>query len=252
MTTANKEHFTLPPVTMSWTTGDHGEHKARGWGLTQDQLKDPTNVWSQLEKTVGKASNFRYERLKFTAMKQTSSEYVDEFHSRLKNAATHCYEFTLTYIPGQNLVIPDALSRLTPLPGNEITLSPVIHNITWSDHKLNLIATETQKDEELTLLTSVIQSGWPDTIKQCPKRLRKWWTLRDYLTLQDGYKLKHDQVIIPRSLHEDILSKLHTPHYGIEKTRALARTCVYWTGINDDIKNLIKDCVTCNTYINSL
>ena len=56
------------------------------------------------------------------------------------------------------------------------------------------------------------------------------------------------QVLIPESMRADILQQLHQAHQGIEKTRRLARECVYWTNINRDIEKLCKSCGLCQEY----
>ncbi|KAK3747448.1 hypothetical protein RRG08_015560 [Elysia crispata] len=45
-----------------------------------------------------------------------------------------------------------------------------------------------------------------------------------------------------QSLREETLKLLHLGHFGIERTNQLARTIVYWPGIDKDIHDLCKSC----------
>jgi transposase InsO family protein len=56
---------------------------------------------------------------------------------------------------------------------------------------------------------------------------------------------KGRQVLIPESLRADIIEQLHQGHFGIEKTKRLARESVYWPGIGKEIDKMVKNCDTC-------
>ena len=66
--------------------------------------------------------------------------------------------------------------------------------------------------------------------------------------MSQGVLFKGSQVIIPQSLKEDILRQLHLGHMGIESTRRLARTTVFWPNINYDIEQLTKQCEACQEH----
>ena len=56
--------------------------------------------------------------------------------------------------------------------------------------------------------------------------------------------------MIPQSLRLPILELLHLGHFGIEKMRQLARTSVYWPGLDNDIKERCQACTTCAEFQN--
>ena len=56
---------------------------------------------------------------------------------------------------------------------------------------------------------------------------------------------KGERVVIPPSCRDSIMADLHGSHAGINKAMDLARTCVYWPGMEADITNYIKWCLTC-------
>ena len=81
-------------------------------------------------------------------------------------------------------------------------------------------------------LLKVIADGWPDRQRDLHPQLRAFC---DELVADDGIVLKGNQIVMPASLHAEILAKLHEYHQGIEKTRLRARSCVFWNGTNQDI-----------------
>ena len=59
---------------------------------------------------------------------------------------------------------------------------------------------------------------------------------------------KGGRLLIPASLQQEILRKLHEGHLGILKTQLRARSCVFWPKVNDDIENWIGSCHICQTH----
>ena len=55
-------------------------------------------------------------------------------------------------------------------------------------------------------------------------------------------------MLIPLTLHNQILEQLHHNNMGTEKTRLLTREAVYWVNMNTDIKNTMRQSVTCHKY----
>ena len=54
-----------------------------------------------------------------------------------------------------------------------------------------------------------------------------------------------ERVVIPPSCRDNIMADLHGSHASINKAMDLARTCVYWPGMEADVTNYIKQCLTC-------
>ncbi|CAC5421275.1 unnamed protein product [Mytilus coruscus] len=88
------------------------------------------------------------------------------------------YDFSLKYIPGKDLIVPDMLSR-APIKINtnnevendiECFVNMVIRNTSMSDRNLEQIMEETSKDDTLQTLTRLIIDGWPDEKMTFPRR----------------------------------------------------------------------------------
>lgn len=70
--------------------GEIAEERAKTWTLTDEELKEPKNVWQQLEQSVGLADNFRIHRLTLGSMQQLTDETIDEFYTRIRGVGLKC------------------------------------------------------------------------------------------------------------------------------------------------------------------
>ena len=105
------------------------------------------------------------------------------------------------------------------------------------------IASETQKCPEMSLVVNYTLKGWPEYQKDVPESLKSFYMNRNCLSVVNGIVTYLDRIVIPKSLQNEILAKLHAGHSGITKCRQLAQLCVWWPSINYDIK---RQCETCN------
>ena len=76
------------------------------------------------------------------------------------------------------------------------------------------------------------------------------FSFRDDLTVCNGIILKvHNRIVVPESLRPQAINILHNKaHLGLNKTLEGARTCMYWPGITDVIKDSISVCKVCRTF----
>jgi len=92
----------------------------------------------------------------------------------------------------------------------------------------------------MQLLKNTIYNGWPGYRKQGPKELWLYWNIRCDLVLEDGLIPKGDRVVVPESLHAQVLEVTHTGHQGKTKCLLFARQSVFWPGISGDIRQMVK------------
>ena len=164
------------------------------------------------------------------------------------------YNFNVSYKPGSDNIIPDTLSRL-PNPSSREVIELDNHvdvididMFNFSYDKQAHIRTEIQRDTGLKNLIQIIYEGWPSNIKDLPYDVRPYWNYRDELGVANGIIYKGHQIIIPENMREDILNQLHEGHQGVEKTRRLARQCVYWPNFNKDIEKICSSCKFCQQH----
>ena len=163
------------------------------------------------------------------------------------------YNMTITYKPGKQVLIADALSRLTPCDQEEIPgMDVLIHEVVdQQPSSIDCLRKHTSEDEELQLLQQQIITGWPDSIKKVHSELRPYWSVRDDLYVQDGLLLMGTRVIIPKSQRESALQQLHQGHLGMEKCKLRAKETVYWPGIYKDLEARVSSCTACQKHQNS-
>jgi len=151
------------------------------------------------------------------------------------------------------MVLADFLSRYSPRKTQcTIKMDETIHSVHWSNTKLDQLKAETRKDPTLSALITVVGEGWPTKSSELTDALKPYWSIKDYISIDNGILLKGQQIIIPPSLRQDVLRQIHEQcHQGIEKTRLLARQCIFWPNINNDISALVGGCCICNTFVNS-
>ena len=57
------------------------------------------------------------------------------------------------------------------------------------------------------------------------------------------------QLIVPKVMKCKILNFCHDEktggHFGVRKTMAKVRNSYYWSGLQKDVRNWVKSCVTC-------
>ena len=115
----------------------------------------------------------------------------------------------------------------------------------FSPRCLTKIAAETQWDPILSMVHRLTLNSWPDRQGHVPRAARFYWSFRDKLSIDGDLLTKGERVVIPPSCRDNIMADLHGSHASINKAMDLARTCVYWPGMEADVTDYIKWCLTC-------
>ncbi|XP_055302926.1 uncharacterized protein K02A2.6-like [Sitodiplosis mosellana] len=154
--------------------------------------------------------------------------------------------FSIQYIKG-SLNTADSLSRIAQVSTAEETKessyinyvgSNIMKTLTYKD-----IATHTRRDLILSKVHDCIQHGTVDQLQG--SEYTSFRNKATELSVESGCILWGYRTVIPNALRKIILQDLHASHMGIVKTKALARSYVYWPHIDKEIENLIKGCVYC-------
>jgi len=72
------------------------------------------------------------------------------------------------------------------------------------------------QDDCLALLKETVLNGWPLSKEQVPIQIREHWNYRDEISVQEGVLFRSEQVIVPRSMHSDMIMQVHSGHLGID------------------------------------
>lgn len=155
------------------------------------------------------------------------------------------YEYKMVYKPGKDHANADALSRL-PLPQMEEEDD--------TDHVLMLDVVDeppittaqvrqwTAKDKELSQVHQWCLKGWP---REVDTSYRPYSQRRLELSVKDGCVLWGARVVIPMRGRKAILKQLHHTHPGISRMKGLARSYVWWPGMDMEIEKEVQSCQSC-------
>ncbi len=159
------------------------------------------------------------------------------------------YDFELVYTPGKYIVVADALSRASlPDTGTQVPstsedvavhVDTVMSSLPVSDVMLQKMVQEMGKDTTLKRVIDNLKDSWKKG--SCPQ----YYPVRADLSVVNGLVLRQNRMVIPQSMRQDMLCRIHEGHLGVEKCKRRAREAVYWPGINNDINRMISTCNTC-------
>ena len=130
----------------------------------------------------------------------------------------------------------------------ELRIHNLVAALPISENKLNLLKKATATDEGLQMIQGLINKGWPAHKQDTPISTRQYWATRDELHVAEGLVFKGEKLVIPTSMRDEMLTKLHESHLGVEKCKVRARSIMYWPGMGQDIEEAISRCPTCAKY----
>ena len=166
------------------------------------------------------------------------------------------FEFRVVYKPGRELFIADTLSRApsSRLYETDVTqhCEDQVHSIL--DQVIPLSTTRsrwaaaTEADDTLKLIKAILVAGWPEKKNLCPVQAKPFWQVRDGLIEADGLILFGSRVVVPMAMRREVMEGVHDGHFGEVKSVLRARSAVYWPGCDDQIRNMVASCSTCQQY----
>ena len=167
----------------------------------------------------------------------------------------HPYHLKIKYVPGKYLYMADTLLRAY-LPGistSEIDddLVQVVHslitNLPVTTTKLEDIQQATNADKTLQKVKQHLPRSQKNVVfSVCP-----YWHIRDTLYVADGIVFNDQRIVVPQSLHPQMLGLIHESHFGIDKSKSRARELLYWPKMGADIERTVANCELCIKYQNN-
>lgn len=141
----------------------------------------------------------------------------------------------------------DGLSRLPLESGDKSVFSDPaeLFHMTQMD---NLPVTflevkrETGRDPTMVRVYDLTVKGWPH---KGNADLPDYANRREQLSVCQGCVMWGTRVIIPPKLRDRVLESLHDGHQGVVKMKSLARSHVWWPGIDHQIEDISKSCLGC-------
>ena len=162
------------------------------------------------------------------------------------------YHPKIVYVKGKNMHIADILSRdCEPvLSGANETNQDLEVLAMWTIHPYNQlprVKEETAKSSTMQDLIKFINQGWPQSKHNLSKSLQPFWNFRDELIYDNGVIFKGVKLVIPSSLTNDLINKIHIGHQGIQSCYNRARETMYWPNMLEDITDYIRLCRVCQS-----
>lgn len=157
------------------------------------------------------------------------------------------YDYKIEYKSAKNLSNADALSRL-PVNGatgeeeNCLNLIHINNELFISGEE---IKKATQNDKSLKLVFDYVKYGWPEEVN---KEINHYYLKRNSLACENDCLFYGERIVVPMEFRKKLLDLLHEAHIGTVKMKSLARTYVWWPGIDMDIENWCKCCKVCQSY----
>ena len=114
----------------------------------------------------------------------------------------------------------------------------------------NILRQESQKDPVISTVMRYVREGWPSKNIETNDKIKTFRKLSDSLSTCHGCLIHGSRVVIPQSLQSKVLDLLHLGHFGMERMKQLARTAVYWPGIDAAIEMASRRCDSCGEHQN--
>ncbi|XP_039762474.1 uncharacterized protein K02A2.6-like [Pararge aegeria] len=157
------------------------------------------------------------------------------------------YQYDIEYVQSK-ANSADALSRLPIDTGEENndanTFIKFIENKFPIDS--NQIKIESGKDKCISRILEFVKTGWPKSgFKEPDQEMTANWRRREELYVENGCLMWGCRVVVPRALRPAVLAELHGSHLGMVKCKGLARSFVFWPGLDNDLERMCSACRTC-------
>lgn len=91
-----------------------------------------------------------------------------------------------------------------------------------------------------------ILTGWPSGC--CPE-IMTFFSRKDELSVEGGCIFWGCRVVVPPKKREQIMEELHNTHPGITLMKAVARSLVWWPGLDTDLEKMVKSCESCQESV---
>ncbi|XP_052778759.1 uncharacterized protein K02A2.6-like [Mya arenaria] len=160
------------------------------------------------------------------------------------------YEVNVRHVPGKNIPVSDCLSRQSlpdTFPGMIDGLDYHVHTVQKqlhvTDKRLEIIRAETAKDPQMIKLKRAISQGWSESRSNCDPSIVEFH--RDEISTEDGLIFRGHTLVIPKSMRNELVEKVHSSHLGITKTLERAKDSLFWPGMSKQVTDYVTTCPIC-------
>ncbi|XP_062407384.1 uncharacterized protein K02A2.6-like [Sardina pilchardus] len=164
------------------------------------------------------------------------------------------YDLKITYTPGKDMHVADTLSRAVVSDcrddaKEDLFEERVVHSMeataALDTDTLKRLKEATSRDTVLQQVLDMHHNGWPRRRSSIATNLHQYWPMRNSISIKDGILMTGDRIVIPQSVRQIMLDRLHLAHQGIQRMKAQARKVMYWPGMSQDIEHMVESCASC-------
>ena len=164
------------------------------------------------------------------------------------------YQYDIEFKPTAQHSNADGLSRL-PLPTSTEPDGDMVAASCFNLAQMEalpvtavMLGSATQTDPVLKQVFRFIKDGWPTKSHEDFSPYRRW---TNELTVEGDCILWGTRVVVPQKYQEKVLTELHTGHCGMSRMKALARSYVWWPGLDKHIEEIVAACQDCRSVKSS-
>ena len=161
------------------------------------------------------------------------------------------YNYDIEFKPTSQHANADSLSRLPLRVTEHLRDETSVFNLAQVEAlpvTALQVANCTKKDPLLSQVYRYTQSGWP---REVDSVLLPYWNRRTELAVEGGCLLWGIRVVIPQKLRDTVLRELHRDHPGMVRMKAIARSYLWWEGLDGDIESVVRSCQACQSVRNA-
>ncbi|XP_054746058.1 uncharacterized protein K02A2.6-like [Anastrepha obliqua] len=165
------------------------------------------------------------------------------------------YDFNIQYIKTTQFGCVDMLSRL--IANHTKQDEDMVIACTQMEEEMNTIIEDqceklpvsfemirkaTKQCSTAQAVINALSNGWKQEITP---ELQPFYARKDALSVIQECLMFHERIVIPKKLQPRILRQLHRGHPSRERMKLLARSYVYWPGVDEDIVSYSRNCQLC-------
>ena len=162
------------------------------------------------------------------------------------------YNYTLQYRSGVDNGNADCLSRFPCDSVSDVSKSQnyiMMMELSHAPVTSTEVKSHTRTDPILSKVYDYVMSGklYPG---MSADQFKPYIRISSELSTENGCVLWGNRVIIPQDLQDTVLEELHQAHPGMSRMKALARSFIWWPGLDNAIENHVKSCDSCQKHQN--
>ncbi|XP_055615106.1 uncharacterized protein K02A2.6-like [Toxorhynchites rutilus septentrionalis] len=169
------------------------------------------------------------------------------------------YDFSMEYVPTDKFGNADVLSRLInhhAKPDEDFVVactnleddlrSVAISSVSCLPLSFSMVQQATKTDPVLRKIYRFIRDGWPTSKSETQDiELRRFHDRQEGLSIVQDCIMFGDRLVIPSIYRKRCLAQLHKGHPGMHRMKAVARSYVYWPGLDEEIASFVRSCPHC-------